>query len=125
MAQILSNEARERLARIQLVRPQKAQGISDLLLRMAQSGQLRGKVSEDQLVGILDQVEAMEKNKSAGPQKGAIKVGLPASYMQGQAHLVCSSAGGKVQTVMRTMMTLGQATGQGGHRSVQLLMTSS
>ena len=81
MAQILSNEARERLARIQLVRPQKAQGISDLLLRMAQSGQIRGKVSEDQLVGILDQVEAMEKSKSAGQQQGTIKVSEIRSYV--------------------------------------------
>lgn len=39
MSQILSNEARERLARIQLVRPSRAQDISNLLLRMAQSGQ--------------------------------------------------------------------------------------
>lgn len=88
MAQILSNEARERLARIQLVRPQKAQGISDLLLRMAQSGQIRGKVSEDQLVGILDQVEAMEKSKSASQQQGTIKVSKLRLYV----HLLISFA---------------------------------
>lgn len=38
-----------------------------MLLRMAQSGQLRGRVSEPQLVDLLDQVEAAE----AGGRPGA------------------------------------------------------
>lgn len=42
--------------RIALVRPERARGVEDLLARMAQGGQLRGRVSEDQLIGVLDQV---------------------------------------------------------------------
>lgn len=44
------------VSRIALVRPERARGIEQLLMRMAQGGQLRGKVSEDQLIGVLDQV---------------------------------------------------------------------
>ncbi len=44
LAQILSAEARERLARIRIVKEEKANGIEEMLIRMAQSGQIRGKV---------------------------------------------------------------------------------
>ncbi|GAA5983119.1 hypothetical protein JCM11641_004919 [Rhodosporidiobolus odoratus] len=76
MSQILSAEARERLSRIALVKPDRARAIEQLLMRMAQSGQLRGRVSEDQLIDVLDQVEAMEKGQGgqAGGQKTAGKI---------------------------------------------------
>ncbi|GAA5887371.1 hypothetical protein JCM6882_002509 [Rhodosporidiobolus microsporus] len=76
MSQILSTEARERLSRIALVKPDRARAIEQLLMRMAQSGQLRGRVSEDQLIDVLDQVEAMEKGQggSGGAQKTAGKI---------------------------------------------------
>ncbi|KAJ3305364.1 hypothetical protein HDV03_001657 [Kappamyces sp. JEL0829] len=56
LAQILSPEARERLARIRIVKEEKARGVEEMLIRMAQSGQIRGKVSETQLIDILSQV---------------------------------------------------------------------
>ncbi|ORY73247.1 PDCD5-related protein [Leucosporidium creatinivorum] len=71
MSQILSPEARERLNRIALVRPERARGVEDLLARMAQGGQLRGRVSEDQLIGVLDQIEAGEKKQRGGGQAEA------------------------------------------------------
>ncbi|KAL7343729.1 double-stranded DNA-binding domain-containing protein [Rhodotorula toruloides] len=75
MSQILSPEARERLSRIALVKPERAKSIEQLLMRMAQSGQIRGKVSEDQLIDVLDQVEAMERGQSgAGGQKSGSKI---------------------------------------------------
>ncbi|KAJ8295876.1 hypothetical protein OF846_001215 [Rhodotorula toruloides] len=75
MSQILSSEARERLSRIALVKPERAKSIEQLLMRMAQSGQIRGKVSEDQLIDVLDQVEAMERGQSgAGGQKSGSKI---------------------------------------------------
>lgn len=102
IAQILMPEARERrvsgdrvrcllcsvwslllVARIRLVRPQRAADVANMLLRMAQSGQLRGKVSEDQLIGVLDQVEAAESGRQAGKegQKGRITVRLLSSTL--------------------------------------------
>ncbi|CAO1637571.1 unnamed protein product [Parajaminaea phylloscopi] len=58
LSTILDAEARERLSRISLVKPQKAQGITNLLIQMAQSGQIRSRINEAQLIGLLEQVEA-------------------------------------------------------------------
>ena len=44
------------MSRIALVRPQLSSQIESILLRMAQSGQLRGRVTEQQLIGLLEQV---------------------------------------------------------------------
>ncbi|BGP54394.1 hypothetical protein JCM8202_000828 [Rhodotorula sphaerocarpa] len=75
MSQILSPEARERLSRIALVKPDRARSIEQLLARMAQSGQIRGRVTEDQLIDVLDQVEAMEKGQGGGgAAKSASKI---------------------------------------------------
>lgn len=47
------------VSRIALVKPDRARAIEQLLARMAQSGQLRGRVSEDQLIDVLDQVRTL------------------------------------------------------------------
>ncbi|XVF40200.1 hypothetical protein PTKIN_Ptkin01aG0092400 [Pterospermum kingtungense] len=56
LSQILSSEARERLARIALVKPEKAKGVEDVLLRAAQMGQIAEKVSEERLISLLEQI---------------------------------------------------------------------
>ena len=61
LSSFLTPEARDRLRRIALVKPDRAQSIEDMLLRMARGGQIRGKVSEDELVGLLSQVGQDEK----------------------------------------------------------------
>lgn len=48
------------VSRIALVREGRARAIEDLLIRMARSQQLRGRVTEEQLLGLLDQIEASE-----------------------------------------------------------------
>ncbi|XP_058095202.1 uncharacterized protein LOC131240767 [Magnolia sinica] len=56
LSQILSSEARERIARIALVKPEKARGVEDVLLRAAQMGQIAEKVSEERLISLLEQI---------------------------------------------------------------------
>ncbi|MED6192870.1 hypothetical protein PIB30_013965 [Stylosanthes scabra] len=56
LSQILSAEARERLARIALVKPEKARGVEDVILRAAQMGQIAEKVSEERLITLLEQI---------------------------------------------------------------------
>ncbi|RZC12193.1 DNA-binding protein, partial [Glycine soja] len=56
LSQILSAEARERLARIALVKPEKARGVEDFILRAAQMGQITEKVSEERLISLLEQI---------------------------------------------------------------------
>lgn len=69
LATVLDSAARERLARISLVSPTRSSQIEGILLQMAQTGQLRGRVGEEQLISLLEQAEDA-KTKSAG--KGAI-----------------------------------------------------
>lgn len=71
LATVLEPDARARLARIALVAPARAQHVETVLLRMAQTGQLRGRVSEAQLIGLLEQAE--EADTRSGTKVGAIK----------------------------------------------------
>ncbi|KAF7294757.1 hypothetical protein MIND_01013100 [Mycena indigotica] len=57
MATVLDTAARERLSRIALVSPERSKQIEAILLRMVQSGQLRGRVTENQLIDLLEQME--------------------------------------------------------------------
>ncbi|KAG8966087.1 hypothetical protein FRB90_011017 [Tulasnella sp. 427] len=60
LATVLDSSARERLSRISLVNPSLSKQMESILLRMAQSGQLRSRVSEEQLIGLLEQAEAAQ-----------------------------------------------------------------
>mmetsp|Transcript_41175 Transcript_41175/g.74065 ORF Transcript_41175/g.74065 Transcript_41175/m.74065 type:complete len:132 (-) Transcript_41175:162-557(-) len=62
---ILQPQARERLSRISLVKPDKARGVENMLIQMAQRGQLGGsKVSEEQLIGMLEQINEKSSSKT-------------------------------------------------------------
>ncbi|KAJ2449107.1 hypothetical protein EV183_005077 [Coemansia sp. RSA 2336] len=52
---VLDKDARQRLGTIKMVKPEKARKVEDAILRMAQMGQIRSKITEEQLKGILDQ----------------------------------------------------------------------
>ncbi|XP_018449319.1 uncharacterized protein LOC108820811 isoform X1 [Raphanus sativus] len=58
LSQILSSQARERIARIALVKPEKAKGVEDVILRAAQMGQIVEKVSEERLITLLEQINS-------------------------------------------------------------------
>ncbi|XP_006458222.1 hypothetical protein AGABI2DRAFT_115232 [Agaricus bisporus var. bisporus H97] len=70
LATVLDTAARERLSRIALVSPERAKQIEAILLRMAQSGQLKGRVTEGQLIGFLDQME--ESSSQSTTRKSTI-----------------------------------------------------
>ncbi|KAJ5884997.1 hypothetical protein N7495_009507 [Penicillium taxi] len=56
MSQILDPAAADRLGRIRLVKESRAVDIENRLIMLAQSGQLRQKVTEDQLKDLLNAV---------------------------------------------------------------------
>ena len=61
---ILTKEANNRLANIKLVKPQKAQMLSNRILQLAKAGQLNGKMDEAQLIGMLESLnDAVEQDK--------------------------------------------------------------
>ena len=55
LASILQPNARERLARVKLVKPEKAKGVERTILNAAQQGKI-GKVSEQMLIDMLSTV---------------------------------------------------------------------
>ena len=56
LASLMDPKARERLSRIKLVKPEKAHALENMLLQAAQRGQLGGKVTEDALIKMLEQI---------------------------------------------------------------------
>ena len=61
---ILSEEARERLERIRLARPNFAKALEDQLILLAKTGRIRGVISDDQLKKIL--LELSKRSESRG-----------------------------------------------------------
>ncbi|CAL8469228.1 g8769 [Coccomyxa elongata] len=64
LVQVLQPQARERLARIALVKPDKARGVENLVLQMAQRGQITENVSEEKLIGLLEQINTQASSRS-------------------------------------------------------------
>ncbi|CAD5113208.1 DgyrCDS2395 [Dimorphilus gyrociliatus] len=54
--QVLDQNARARLNCIALTKPEKAKMVESMLCQMAQTGQIMGKLGEDQLKSLLEQV---------------------------------------------------------------------
>ena len=62
MMQILTPEARERLSRIALVKPDRAKMIEESLIMSMQQGRLAGVVNEQTLIQMLEQISNSEQN---------------------------------------------------------------
>jgi programmed cell death protein 5 len=58
---VLTPEARQRLANVKMARPDYAAQVENLLIQLAQSGQLRAKISDAQLKDILSKIAASRK----------------------------------------------------------------
>jgi len=56
LRQILTTEARERLGRIKIARPDVAENIENQLIMFAQSGQLKNKINDEQLLELLSKI---------------------------------------------------------------------
>jgi programmed cell death protein 5 len=58
LTQILTPSAKERLARIALVKQDKARELENSLIQMAMKRQITGKVTEEQLISLLEKTSA-------------------------------------------------------------------
>jgi DNA-binding TFAR19-related protein (PDSD5 family) len=52
------------VGRIQMVKADKARAVEDLLIRMAQSNQLRSKITEKQLIDLLGQINQQDSSST-------------------------------------------------------------
>ena len=56
LRQIMTAEARERLARLKIARPEFAENVENQMIMLAQSGQLGGIITDEALVKILEKL---------------------------------------------------------------------
>ena len=61
MMQILTPEARSRLANIKLTKPEFVEQIEIQLIQLGQSGRLKGKITEEQLNVLLQQISGQKR----------------------------------------------------------------
>lgn len=62
------------MARIAIVKPEKARAIEDMVIQMAQRGQLAAKINEDRLIELLNQVG---ENEDKQRTKVTVRLYLP------------------------------------------------
>lgn len=63
MRKVLTPEARERLGRVKLVRPELARQVELLLAQLYQAGQIREPINDEKLKRILAQIEARTRRE--------------------------------------------------------------
>ena len=61
LRQILTEEARQRLANVKLVYPQLAESVELRLIQLAQQGQIGGKLTDEQLKEILRKIQGQKR----------------------------------------------------------------
>ncbi len=66
LSQVLTPEAADRLGRIRLVKESRATDVENRLIMLARSGQLRSKVTEDQLKELLGAMAENEEKSGSG-----------------------------------------------------------
>merc|ERR1711935_944619 len=64
LSQVLSQEARARLNTILIAKPEKGAQVENAIIQMAQSGQLGGKLSDEELVGLLERFSGASQKSS-------------------------------------------------------------
>ena len=68
--QILEPAAKDRIQRLKLVRGEKARAVEDSLIRAATTGALKQKVTEEQLVQMLEQFAGTDDKGDGAKKKG-------------------------------------------------------
>jgi len=64
LAQILTQKARARLNSIALVKPAKARAIENMLIQMARTGQIGGKLDEEPLINLIEKLNEQVASES-------------------------------------------------------------
>ena len=57
----MTKEARERLNRVRIIKPELAEKVEMALLQAIQAGQIRNRISESQIIKILEEISEKKK----------------------------------------------------------------
>ena len=63
MLHVLDEKARQRLANLKLVRPQVALQLQTYLAQLYQSGQIKVKITEEQMISIMQRISQKKETK--------------------------------------------------------------
>ncbi len=63
MQQVLDSRARERLSNLKMVKPELALQLEAYLAQLYQAGQLKGRITDEQVVSILQKLSAAESKE--------------------------------------------------------------
>ena len=69
LGQIMDSAAADRMKRLNLTRKDKARQIEDSLIKAATSGQLKGKITDEQLVQMLDGAAGADQGQKISMQR--------------------------------------------------------
>jgi programmed cell death protein 5 len=73
--QILEPAAKERMKRLALTRKEKARAVEDSLINAATNGRLGGKVTEEQLIQMLEQISGEDNTGgTSNGNKGKVNI---------------------------------------------------
>nr|VZI21587.1 unnamed protein product [Spirometra erinaceieuropaei] len=64
LSRILDQDARARLNTLAMTKPDKAKAVENMLINMARTGRIGGKVTEEQLKGLLTQIASSSKQST-------------------------------------------------------------
>ncbi|CAD1476591.1 unnamed protein product, partial [Heterotrigona itama] len=64
LTQVLDQSARARLNTLSLGKPEKGKMVEDMILTMAQQGQIPGKLGEKELISLLESVNQRTQRKT-------------------------------------------------------------
>ncbi|MCL4332795.1 MAG: DNA-binding protein [Candidatus Thermoplasmatota archaeon] len=62
LRQILTPEARERLSRVRLVKPEMAESVESQLIQLANMGRVGRQITDEEVRGILDKLNSNKKD---------------------------------------------------------------
>jgi len=74
--QILEAEAKTRLSRLAMVKKDKARAVEDSLIAAATNGRLKSKVTEEQLIAMLEQYGGSGGDEGSGGGVGGGRRGI-------------------------------------------------
>ncbi|XP_076353331.1 programmed cell death 5 isoform X2 [Tachypleus tridentatus] len=80
LSQVLTQEARARLSTLAAAKPEKSKMVEDMLINMARTGQIQGKLVENEFKNLLEKVSEHTTKKTTVKKKKQCLKDFPFSF---------------------------------------------